>query len=299
MKLLVNQLLVLTILLIVNASPAKAVEIGGPLSAQDRARIQEVAKQNAIKYGVNGAPGTATTTKATKAANLPKSAPTKATSSQKICSISEFAPKSDGGKWAQRLGYSLDPLTSFMIDVVHLLTTCVNPATTLLNISGKLVIPQDATQKTALNISSKLVIPQDATKETPVASLKKIETAESEWNKGFDIWISTQDYQKAAVYYKKSLELDPNYPPALSSYGYLLGAFYDRPEEGITMIKKAMELDPNWAYAPFNLGLVYSINGDDKNGLYWLQYTVDHFPNHPDISHFREYLNGVKNGPPQ
>ncbi|MBD3250731.1 MAG: hypothetical protein GF381_04155 [Candidatus Pacebacteria bacterium] len=58
-----------------------------------------------------------------------------------------------------------------------------------------------------------------------------------------------------------------------------------------------MQLDPNWAYAPFNLGLLYVIKGSEQKneqlyqeGMDWIQFAVENFPNHVDNDHFREHL---------
>lgn len=134
---------------------------------------------------------------------------------------------------------------------------------------------------------------------SPIPAVDK--RAEELWNKGFDVWVQKKDYAAASTYYKQALAIDPNYAPALASEGYMLGAFYDKFLEGEAMIKKAMQLDSTWAYAPYNLGLLYVVHAYSastntrnipmlQQGITWLQYAVDHFPNHPDHAWFVDHL---------
>jgi tetratricopeptide (TPR) repeat protein len=129
---------------------------------------------------------------------------------------------------------------------------------------------------------------------SPAKAVNKITATDYYWQ-GFDIWVTQKDPTAAAIYYKKALAINPDFAPALSSYGFLLGAFEGNPVEGEKMIRRAMELDPDWAYAPFNLGLLLDINGDYREGINYVQYTVDTFPTHPDIEHFKEHLQAMKN----
>lgn len=111
---------------------------------------------------------------------------------------------------------------------------------------------------------------------------------------GFDAWIERKDWQTAAKYYQKSLDLDPNFAPALSSLGYIKGQFMGQFDTGEAMLKKAMELDPSWAYAPFNLGILYNLHGRPNDAKKYMEYTLATYPDHPDISHFRQMYRSMQ-----
>lgn len=142
--------------------------------------------------------------------------------------------------------------------------------------------------------------PSPAAKANEKPEKTRTQAEEYYW-KGFNIWVETKDYHKASEYYQKALEVDPDFAPALSSYGYLRGAFYGEYEKAEQYLKKAMQLDPNWAYAPYNLGLLYTLQGSEmkdeqlhKKGIEWIQSAVDQFPDHPDNEHFSNHLNAAK-----
>jgi tetratricopeptide (TPR) repeat protein len=111
---------------------------------------------------------------------------------------------------------------------------------------------------------------------------------------GFDAWSERKDWQTAAKYYQKSLDLDPNFAPALSSLGYIKGEFMGQFDTGEAMLKKAMELDPSWAYAPFNLGILYDLHGRPSDAKHYMEYTLATYPNHPDIQHFRQMYKSMQ-----
>jgi len=123
---------------------------------------------------------------------------------------------------------------------------------------------------------------------------KSIELAGTYYQQGLDIWLESKDYAKADDFYKKSLEIDPKYPPALASHGYIIGAFYNEFDKGKALIEEAMILDPTYVYAPFNLGILYNLNGNSKKGVEMIQYAIDLNPTHPDADYFREFLANTK-----
>jgi len=157
----------------------------------------------------------------------------------------------------------------------------------------KLFIELNIIPKLALNTNT---LNTPSLTSTPKATLTPTEKigADELWQKGFNVWINNKDYVKASEYYQQALKIDPNHVPTLASYGYILGAFYNRFADGEAMLKKAMQLDPTWAYAPYNLGLLYDISGRRDEGIYWLQYTVDNFSTHPDIEWFKDHLRVAK-----
>lgn len=139
-----------------------------------------------------------------------------------------------------------------------------------------------------------------------------LQTAESNYQKGLGIWTSTKDFVEAEKYYVEALKLNSNHAPALSSYGFIRAAFYDEYELGEKFLNRALQIDPHWAYAPFNLGLLYDLEQlyyslerpENKSSDWlknrheyatkWLEFTVDRFPDHPDIQHFKEQLQVTK-----
>ncbi len=152
--------------------------------------------------------------------------------------------------------------------------------------------------------AQKLISATKAPTPTPATALQQPESKNDPWyyyNQGFSIWVQTKDYEKAAGYYQQALDIDPDFAPALSSYGFIQGAFYKKYDLAHKYLEKAQKIDPNWAYAPFNQGLLYSIQSLDINsaemhqqGIDKVQFAVDNFPNHPDIDHFKEHLREMK-----
>lgn len=128
----------------------------------------------------------------------------------------------------------------------------------------------------------------------PTIDTQKVDQVWTLYNKGFDIWVSTKNYQTARKYYEQALAIDPNFAPALSSLGFFIGAFDNDFEKGKSMIEQAMKVDPTWPYAPYNLGLLYAVHGDDRSGIYWMQYSIDQFPDNPDKEWFQEHLDAAR-----
>lgn len=114
---------------------------------------------------------------------------------------------------------------------------------------------------------------------------------------GFEELYGNQDYRKAGTLFKQALDIDPNYAPALSSYGLIQALFYGKTTEGEAMIRRAIDLDPTWAYGTHDLGLVLFVKGNKAEGIKWVQYTIDTFPQHPDIEGFKQTLANMKNEP--
>lgn len=118
-------------------------------------------------------------------------------------------------------------------------------------------------------------------------------TASYYFELGFEKWAQIKDYETAANYYNKSLQVDSNYAPALSSYGYIIGAFYNRYDEGVDMLNRAMKLDATWEFAPFNLSLLYNLHGDYESAKYWKEYTIKNFSTSPNFDYFISIYNEI------
>lgn len=138
------------------------------------------------------------------------------------------------------------------------------------------------------------------------------QSSEDNYWQGFNIWTETKNFTEAEKYYAQALRLNPDYAPALSSYGFIRAAFYDEYETGEKFLNRAIQIDPEWAYSYLNLGLMHDLeqlyyNLDkplDKTpewlesrraySIKWLEFTVNRFSDHPDIYHFREQLAEMK-----
>ncbi len=127
-----------------------------------------------------------------------------------------------------------------------------------------------------------------------LSSQERSKMAKQFFEQGFAIRMSTDDWQKEKIYYDKALAVDPNYPPALSSRGFIYGAFEDQFDKGANMLKRAIELDPNWIYAPYNLSLLYDLHGDWPTSQYWMEKALSIRPNDPDTAYFKETYAGMK-----
>ena len=76
------------------------------------------------------------------------------------------------------------------------------------------------------------------------------------------IYDDNEDYEKAIYYYKKTIELDPNYEAA----HFFLANIYDElgeNEKAIYHYEKTIEIEPAYYYAYINLGCIYE--AEDKN----------------------------------
>lgn len=80
-------------------------------------------------------------------------------------------------------------------------------------------------------------------------------------------WLSSQeDAARGRKLLEKSLELDPNFPPALNSLGYsYVGAL--EPAKGISLLRRYAEVLPDDPNAQDSLGEVLRITGDDEGSL--------------------------------
>lgn len=76
--------------------------------------------------------------------------------------------------------------------------------------------------------------------------------------------------QEALSEYRKSLELDPDYPEAHNALGVLLHLAFGRPAEALEHYKKALEVRPTYSEAKVNLANVHLDQGryDEAIKLY-------------------------------
>lgn len=97
---------------------------------------------------------------------------------------------------------------------------------------------------------------------------------------------NNDELDKALEYYKKALELFPQYAAAISNIGNIF-TVKKMFKKAIEMQKKAILVDRNYFYAPYNLGNIYMEIGDYINALstYNSALTINNIPNE-----FRHYL---------
>lgn len=96
------------------------------------------------------------------------------------------------------------------------------------------------------------------------------------------------NYEKAAHYYNKTLEVKPDHINGLYNLGlaYLYSHKY---EMAISSFRKVIKMDGDYAYAPFNLAVTYYMVGDKENALKYFEYTANRFP---DLrNNVKGYLN--------
>lgn len=130
---------------------------------------------------------------------------------------------------------------------------------------------------------------------------------------GYDYWLK-EDWRKAEEYYKKSLEVDDGYVPALSSLGLIKFRYHDDFMVAEKFLLQAVDKDKgvfNWGFSSFNLGILYyewsgevsrqGLKNNDASAYdravslltkshYYFQYTLDNYYNDPYYDHFVKQL---------
>ncbi len=90
------------------------------------------------------------------------------------------------------------------------------------------------------------------------------------------IYKKKNDYAKAESYYKKALDIKPDYPEALNNIAVLKVASGDTLEASL-FLKKAISADATYADAYFNLAVLNDNEGNYKEAIanykFFLQYT--------------------------
>lgn len=90
------------------------------------------------------------------------------------------------------------------------------------------------------------------------------------------IYKKKNDYAKAESYYKKALDIKPDYPEALNNMAVLKVASGDTLEASL-FLKKAISTDVTYADAYFNLAVLNDNEGNYKEAIanykFFLQYT--------------------------
>lgn len=85
-----------------------------------------------------------------------------------------------------------------------------------------------------------------------------------------------QKFQEAERYFRKSLELAPDFPEALNYLGYMWTDRGENLDEARAMIEKAVKLDPKNAAFLDSLGWVLFKQGQPAEALKWIQKSIEH-----------------------
>jgi hypothetical protein len=76
------------------------------------------------------------------------------------------------------------------------------------------------------------------------------------------------------IYFKKSLELDPEHPHSLNAVGYLLNT-QNKFDEALPYFEKSIQNDPEFSYAYYNRGHVKIEKGELEEGLFDINYSIE------------------------
>ena len=87
------------------------------------------------------------------------------------------------------------------------------------------------------------------------------------------------DYQKATIYFEKSIEINPNSAHVHNSLG-VLSIEEGKIQKAKNCHERAIELEPNYADAHCNLGLVFKELGDSQKAKSCYEKTIEINPNH-------------------
>lgn len=77
------------------------------------------------------------------------------------------------------------------------------------------------------------------------------------------VFFETEHWEEAQPYFKKSIELKPNYSLPYYNLG-LSYSYLQRPEEALNYFKKVVEVDPTFKEAYLNIGVIYLDFKHDK-----------------------------------
>ena len=103
-------------------------------------------------------------------------------------------------------------------------------------------------------------LPREAYPLAKAAALKALEIddalGEAYCSLGFTSLLYEYDFPAAEHFFKKAIELSPDYANAHDGYGFCLKAF-GRHKEAIEQCKKVLELDPLSPFSHISLGYAY------------------------------------------
>lgn len=108
-------------------------------------------------------------------------------------------------------------------------------------------------------------------------TVAKIDSYDFFFSQG-NTYLDQQNYAQAEVYFRKAIEVGPNFPHTYNNLGIVL-AETNRFDEAILNYKKAIELSPNYANAYSNLGASYKDTGKYPEALQSLQKAIELYQN--------------------
>lgn len=121
--------------------------------------------------------------------------------------------------------------------------------------------------------------------------------AQMYYEMGYSAWHLQRDWKTAKRYYEMSLQVDPNYVPALSSYGALIATFEGKRVEGKALLERAVNSNVKWPYASYNLGILYAQEGNMKKAEELINAAIKMYPNNPDNAYFKMALENLDQVP--
>jgi tetratricopeptide (TPR) repeat protein len=92
-----------------------------------------------------------------------------------------------------------------------------------------------------------------------------------------NIYKKTENYEASAVYYRKSIAMNKKNADAYNNLGLVMKKL-KKHDLAIKAFKDAIDADKNFAYAPFNLAVMYFHLGDRENALKYFNYFREKFP---------------------
>ena len=92
-----------------------------------------------------------------------------------------------------------------------------------------------------------------------------------------------KDYEKAADYYRKALDINPDYAPAANNLAYHLATRANEVEKALSLIRKAKEKYPEDPAIADTLGVVYYLKGLYGNAETEFSDALKKMPDHPII----------------
>jgi len=98
-------------------------------------------------------------------------------------------------------------------------------------------------------------------------------------------------YEEAMRYYKRAIELKPDYANAHVNLGNMYMIKDGRLKEAEEEYRTALKIQPDYAVAYFNLGLLYMATGDKEMARYFFTKAIESDPEYIRARQFLEILS--------
>lgn len=130
-------------------------------------------------------------------------------------------------------------------------------------------------------------------------SLSKNSLALEYYNKGLDA-TKENDFEGAINYYKKAVEIDPEFAFAYDNMGICYRKL-ENYDEAIKAYEKSLKIDPNGLMPLQNIGVVYIYKKEYKNAIKAYERLGEIQPNNPEVfyglgSIYAQNLNNLEKG---